>query len=102
MFERIWSSPDQTALVAVEIDVSWALSPRTTSSCSRMALSAAADRRRVDLDLALDERRQREQPGEPDRRLEGRRLRRLRVDDAVDVVADQGERRDPARRVGRA
>ena len=95
MFERIVSRPVQTAFVAVEIEVSCALSDRTTSSCSRIAVERRSDRRGVDLDLVLDERRERQQPGQPDRGLERRRVRRLRIDDAVDVVADQVERARP-------
>ena len=52
------------------------------------------DRRGIDLDLVLDERREREQPGEADRGLERGRLGGLGIDHAVDVVADEVERRD--------
>ena len=83
------SSPVQTALVAVEIDVNCDLRVRTSSSCSRMAVRAAAIAAGVHLDLALGERGEREQAGQPDGRLERRRLGRVGVDDAVDVVADQ-------------
>ena len=59
------------------------------------------DRGRVDVDLALLERRDRQQPGQPHRRLEVGDVRRLRIHDHVDVVPHQGERRDAGRRVER-
>ena len=88
MSARISSSPVQTVLVAVEIEVSCDLSWRTTSSCSRIADERGSDRRRIHGHLALGEGGQREQPRQPDGRLERRGLRRVGIDDAVDVAAD--------------
>ena len=102
MFERIVSRPVQTAFVAFEIEVSWALSVRIDLDLFADGGQRRRDRRGIHLDLALDERGEREQAGKPDRRLERGRLGIVRVDDAVDVVTDQVERGDPRRRVGLA
>ena len=101
MFERIVSRPVQTAFVAVEIEVSWALSERTTSSCSRMAVSAAAiaaasTSTSCSTSDASASSRARRIGG-----LERGRLGGLGIDDAVDVVADEVERRDARRGMGR-
>ena len=75
MFERIVSSPVQTALVAFEIDVSWALSVRIELDLLADGGQGRGDGRRIHLDLALDERGEREQARQADRRLERGRLR---------------------------
>ena len=94
MFERIVSRPVQTAFVAFEIDVSWALSCRIDLELLADGGQRRRDGRGIDLDLVLDERGEGEQAGQADRRLEGGRLGIVRVDDAVDVVTDEVERRD--------
>ena len=101
MFERIVSRPVHTALVAFEIEVSWDLSCRTTSSCSRIAVRAAA--------IAAASTSTSRSASEASASRRASRIAAssvagsgvVGVDDAVDVVADQVERRDPGRRVGR-
>ena len=88
---RSVSRPVQTALVAFDTEVSWRL-----HGADRVELLAdpgerAGDRRGVDVDLVLLERRQREQAGQPDRGLEVGGVGRLGIDDA------RGRRRRPSR-----
>ena len=71
--ERIESSPVQTALVAFEIDVSCDFSVRTSSSCSRIAVSAEATAAASTSTSCSVERGQGEQAGQPHGRLERRR-----------------------------
>ena len=101
MFERIVSSPVQTAFVAVEIEVSDALSVRTCSSCSRMAVRAAAMAAGSTSTScsASDASASRRASRTAASSVAG--SGRLRVDDAVDVVAEHGERRDAGRCVRR-
>ncbi len=84
---RSVSRPVQTPFVALLMEVSWLFIVLIASSCSFTPASALPMARRVDLDLAVVERGQGEDPGQPDGRCEEGRLRSLRVDDAVDVTA---------------
>ena len=99
MFERIVSRPVQTAFVAVEIDVSCALSVRTISSCSRMAVRAAAMAAGSTSTSCSASEASGQETRQANGRLERGGLRGVRVDDAVDVIADHVERRDPGRGV---
>ena len=92
---RSLSRPVETALVALDTEVSCILSARIASSCSRTPARARPIRCRVDLDVPLLELRDGEQPGGPDGRLEDSAPSGASGSaDDVDVVPDERERGD--------
>ena len=92
-------APSRRPLTSIPMLVSWTFRPAIASSVSRMPVRDAWTSARstsASLSRTLVEG---EQPRQPNRRLERRRLRVRRVDDRVDVAGTHVERRDARRRV---